>query len=217
MSLALMKTPSIFDPLVKAALKRKFGITTSGTSVSFSRAVTVPNGSGTALSLRFAGAASGWFLSSLGWAYCPDNSTTPIFGLGRLGGGDDGVGLSSGTALFWCSGAFGAPSADLRLVRDAANTLAQRNGTAAQTKRLYFSFTDSSNYTRLAFKTASGVHTIETESAGTGEPNIDLALVPKGTGAVRFGTHAALAGETVTGYVTIKDTAGNTRKLAVVS
>lgn len=106
---------------------------------------------------------------------------------------------------------------DLRLYRDAAYTLAQRHGTNAQTKRLYFSYTDASNYTRMAFKTATGIHTIETESAGTGEANIDLALTPKGTGAIRFGTHSAIGAETVTGYITIKDAGGTSRKIAVVS
>ena len=53
-------------------------------------------------------------------------------------------------------------------------------------------------------------------TAGTGT-NIDLALTPKGTGVLRYGTHAAVTTETVTGYITIKDAAGNTRKLAVVS
>lgn len=38
-----------------------------------------------------------------------------------------------------------------------------------------------------------------------------------GSGVVRFGTHSAIAAETVTGYITMKDSAGNTRKLAVVS
>lgn len=36
-------------------------------------------------------------------------------------------------------------------------------------------------------------------------------------GGVRFGTHSGLAAETVTGYITITDDAGNSRKLAVVS
>lgn len=108
-------------------------------------------------------------------------------------------------------------SQDVVMIRDAANVLAFRNGTNAQTLRSYYSYTDASNYTRLAFKTATGVHTIEAESAGTGEANIDVAIVPKGTGAVRFGTHAAIAAETVTGYITIKDAGGTSRKIAVVS
>jgi len=56
-----------------------------------------------------------------------------------------------------------------------------------------------------------------TISAQGSDSNIDFAITPKGTGNVRFGTHSAIAAETVTGYITIKDSAGNTRKLAVVS
>ena len=126
--------------------------------------------------------------------------------------------LGSDVLLGWTSTAdVGGAFPDTILLRDAANTLAQRNGTSAQTYNQYFSYTDASNYTRMAFKTATGVHTIETESAGTGEANIDLALTPKGTGRVRFGTHSAIAAETVTGYITIKDAGGTSRKIAVVS
>ena len=56
-----------------------------------------------------------------------------------------------------------------------------------------------------------------TISAQGSDTNIDFALTTKGTGVLRFGTHSALAAETVTGYITIKDSAGNTRKLAVLS
>lgn len=109
------------------------------------------------------------------------------------------------------------PAASCLLYSDAADNLALRNGTAAQTFRSYFSYSDASNYTRLALKTASGLHTIETESAGTGQADIDLALTPKGTGRVRFGSHAAVAAELVTGYITIKDSGGTARKIAVIS
>jgi uncharacterized coiled-coil protein SlyX len=44
---------------------------------------------------------------------------------------------------------------------------------------------------------------------------IDLTFTPGGV--MKFGTHSALAGETVTGFITIKDSGGTTRKLAVVS
>lgn len=54
--------------------------------------------------------------------------------------------------------------------------------------------------------------------AATGsDTNINLALTPKGTGAVQFGTHAAIGAELVTGYITINDAAGTARKIAVVS
>lgn len=66
---------------------------------------------------------------------------------------------------------------DLKLFRDAANTLAQRNGTAAQTFRLYKTFTDSANYERLAlFSSGSQMH-LFTEAAGTGVlPTLSIGI-----------------------------------------
>jgi len=43
------------------------------------------------------------------------------------------------------------------------------------------------------------------------------ALKIDGTDILYFGVHTAIGSETVTGYITIKDAAGNARKLAVVS
>lgn len=47
--------------------------------------------------------------------------------------------------------------------------------------------------------------------------NADVWLFPDGTGRVRFGNHVAIGAETITGYISIKDHAGNARKVAVVS
>ena len=49
------------------------------------------------------------------------------------------------------------------------------------------------------------------------EANIDIAITPKGTGRIRVGEHSAIGAETITGYITIKDSSGVSRKLAVVS
>jgi hypothetical protein len=57
--------------------------------------------------------------------------------------------------------------------------------------------------------------TPEFQTLGT-DTNIDLALTPKGTGLVRFGTHTATA-LTISGYIEIKDAGGTIRKLAVVT
>jgi hypothetical protein len=58
---------------------------------------------------------------------------------------------------------------DTILVRDgAANTLALRNGTNAQTFRAYNTFTDASNYERGYVRYASNVLQIGHEGAGTG-------------------------------------------------
>lgn len=74
---------------------------------------------------------------------------------------------------------------------------------------------------------AAAVNYIDVVNAATGGPpflravgddaNIDLRLLGKGSGVLRFGAHTAIGAETVTGYITIKDSAGTTRKLAVVS
>jgi hypothetical protein len=54
-----------------------------------------------------------------------------------------------------------------------------------------------------------GTDMIITSAAG------NLKLTPNGN--VAFGTHSAIAAETVTGFITIKDAGGTTRKIGVVS
>lgn len=53
-------------------------------------------------------------------------------------------------------------------------------------------------------------------TAAGSDTNIDLALVPKGTGNVRFGTRTANADAAITGYLEIKDSGGTVRKLAII-
>ncbi len=106
---------------------------------------------------------------------------------------------------------------DAGFFRDAADVIAMRRTTNPQAFRLYETYTDSSNYERASLSCSSDTVTLAAETAGTGADNMDVALVPAGTGNVKFGTHSAVGAETVTGYITIKDAAGNSRKLAVVS
>ena len=76
------------------------------------------------------------------------------------------LGVTNGTGyIYWGS------SGQAFLYSDAANTLAQRNSTNAQTFRLYGTYTDASNYERLSFDygtTNAGAYTISTQKAGTG-------------------------------------------------
>lgn len=75
-----------------------------------------------------------------------------------------GAGLWLGGVQFGSAG-----TTDAYLVRDAANVLAQRNSTTAQTFRIYATFTDASNYERMSLITnLSGIPTLTTENAGTG-------------------------------------------------
>lgn len=80
--------------------------------------------------------------------------------------------LGSNATLVWVSGATmgaGGGAVDVSLVRDAANTLALRNGVNAQESRVYGTFTDASNHRRLAMgMSAGGTAFIRPEGAGTG-------------------------------------------------
>jgi hypothetical protein len=121
-------------------------------------------------------------------------------------------------------------SAILRMVDAAVSTrFGSLNGIAdahlgfisltatAQKVSVYRLATDASNYERLALSSSAGVFSITCETAGTGADDIDLTLTPAGTGNVRFGTHSAVGVELVTGFITIKDAGGTSRKLAVIS
>jgi len=111
----------------------------------------------------------------------------------------------------WISTYFGTEGAGFLRMRGVV-------GTNPQAFRIYGTYTDASNYQRLALSAngTTGV-TIAAEGLGTPGANQNINLVPGGTGVVTFGTHSALAAETVQGYITIKDAGGTTRKLAVVA
>lgn len=77
---------------------------------------------------------------------------------------------------------------DVYIARDAANVLAQRNGTNAQTARVYTTYGGSgSDYERAAINTSLGAYVeFAAETAGTGGDNLDVRLTPVGTGGVNF-------------------------------
>jgi hypothetical protein len=73
---------------------------------------------------------------------------------------------------------------DVRLYRDAADTLAQRRGTTAQAFRLYNTFTDASNYERGVMQYSSNLLEIGHQGAGTGATARSVAF---GVGAIAAG------------------------------
>ena len=81
-------------------------------------------------------------------------------------------------------------SSDAILVRDAADALAQRRTTNAQTFRCYGTFTDASNYVRAALSSTSTAVTLAAETAGTGADDIPLNLTAAGTGTVKVNSVA---------------------------
>jgi hypothetical protein len=83
--------------------------------------------------------------------------------------------------VLWLGAAFGWASSttvntgttpDLSLFRDGADTLAQRRGVNAQFFRIYNTFTDASNYERLAIRWSSNILNIAAERAGTGTQRV---------------------------------------------
>ena len=87
-----------------------------------------------------------------------------------------GGGTFGGDANWWSSNNLNVASAsvlsfgpaDTVLRRDAANTLAQRNGVNAQAFNLYNTYTDASNYERGYMRWSSNLLDIGMEAAGTG-------------------------------------------------
>ena len=106
------------------------------------------------------------------------------YGLSYSDGGSGGTTLFNGTATaslvgsVFSSVTFGLASsptggaADVLLERDAANTLAQRNSTNAQTFRIYNTYTDASNYERAGLYWSSNVFCISGQKAGTGSTRL---------------------------------------------
>jgi len=87
-------------------------------------------------------------------------------------------------------------SPDVLLLRDAAGTFAQRNGTNAQTSNLYRTYTDASNYQRLTKAWSTSTALIHNEGAGT-----------SADGSIAF-NDAALATDTTKGFIMIPSCAG---------
>lgn len=86
--------------------------------------------------------------------------------------------------ISWDSSGSADGAKDLHLQRDAANTLAQRNGTAAQTVNAYNTYTDASNYRRISFgNTAPGV-LLNGGGTGLGGTNFDVGLSTGMTGTL---------------------------------
>ena len=89
------------------------------------------------------------------------------------------------------SAASGTRAAFLYASATTGNVIDFRNAGSAQTFRIFGTYTDASNYVRLALNTTATSMGIACETAGTGADNIDLTLTPVGTGLVAFSNAAS--------------------------
>jgi len=109
------------------------------------------------------------------------------FSLGARAGGLFIV--NSSGAYTWSGSTAYTVTPDTYLYRDAAYTLAQRNGVNAQGFRVYNTFTDASNYERATvdFTTSANVLTIGSAKAGTGSSRA-VNFIVGGVTALTLGT-----------------------------
>lgn len=122
----------------------------------------------------------------------PGLLTTPN---GFFGSGANAVGVGyngNGQVTIGGTGYLGlgasTTSPDVIAIRDAANTLAQRNGANDQAFRVYGLYTDTSNYHYGSLAMSDTALTISTQTAGTGVDNLNIVLAPSGTGGVSAGS-----------------------------
>jgi hypothetical protein len=157
--------------------------------VNGTRVASVSSGGGlTATGLSNLGSNLTGGANLIGGAYTTISSIIGI-SLSWAGPGILGV-ISTGTIGFASISTDARGGLDAVLARDAANTLAQRNGTNAQTFRCYGTYTDASNYVRAALSSSSTAVTLAAETAGTGADDIPLNLTAAGTGTVKVNSVA---------------------------
>ena len=91
----------------------------------------------------------------------------------------------TGTGLAVDTVALDAANQDVILARDAANVLAQRNGTAAQELRVYNTFTSATNYEALRLYFSANIAYVTPSSAGAGTGR-QLTIGTIGASAINF-------------------------------
>ena len=122
-----------------------------------------------------------------------------------------GIKLANVDSYMWTDG-LATNNPDLFLYRDAANTLAQRNGTNAQTFRVYNTYTSTTNYERAKLEWSSNALKVGTEKGsggGTARPmslqtdaTDRLTITAVGTAVINTDfTVATLPGTPTTGEI----------------
>lgn len=136
------------------------------------------------------------------------------------------IGAYTGNSLFFISqDADASDSADLTNYHASLFTSSGANG-----EEIGMSFTIYSSGSALDTATPGAAITHErtnswsqgklhfkTKQNTTQSGTLTTAMTIDESGILNFGTHSAIGAETVTGYITIKDIGGTSRKIAVVS
>jgi len=153
------------------------GVTFTG--LKFNVTDTASNAASLLLDLQVGGTSKFLFTKG-GVIASPSGSVLNLSADGKIGTASNVVAcvtyqsfqVNSSSFFGWGNDTFASSTSDLQIRRDAAATLAQRNGTNAQTFRLYNTYTDASNYERLAIGWSANVVSIKPENAGTGSARV---------------------------------------------
>jgi hypothetical protein len=157
----------------------------------FTGAALFPDGTAAAPSIAFStSSGTGLYLGGANQAWLVAGASNQVM---RWLAGQ--VNVASNVAFCWEGGAANAlgGSCDTILVRDgAANILAQRNSTSPQAFRIYNTFTDASNYERLAITWNNPANTIAivSEALGSGTARA-MEIGTNGNQALSFKTNNA--------------------------
>ncbi|MDP2741329.1 MAG: hypothetical protein Q8O66_01415, partial [bacterium] len=161
------------------------GATVTGTITSLSVKELTPNTGGLTVNGRLT--LMGGIYSSAGVSAIDINSELGTIGLAGAKASTSGYGLSVNgnivtTSNIYATG-FSYQSTSYLYLNEAANTASVRNVANQQTLRVYNTYTDTSNYERLALSGVQGTSlNLTAETAGTGGDNLNIVLTPSGTG-----------------------------------
>jgi Pectate lyase superfamily protein len=172
-------------------------------SIYYGTQLVAPAGTVTAPAIAYSGDTStGLFFNAGGDPFSLSFSSVGVAVWFTTINGGSKFRMVSDMVFGWTSGDPTIQVIDTALARDAGDTLAQRRGTVPQAFRIYNTYTDASNYARLAFNANAGNYQIASEQAGTGTA-ASLTLSATGSAGINFATNGATRWSVqTTGHIT---------------
>ena len=179
-------------------------------TINSSSQLLVSDGSNTAPTYAFSGATNKGFYRSGGVLVFADSNADIWWSAAS------NIVMRNNGAFAFSSGATAGTSTDLLLVRDAANTLALRNGTNAQRFRVYNTWTDASNgeWYSVDWQATANTALVGPTKNGTGTQRVQRLqyLEDGGSGSTTpsLGTTCPAASATVKSWIKVVTSDGTT-------